>query len=253
VNVAATPAFRIATLNLWGWFGDWPHRLRLLEQLWPEVAADLLLVQEARFTGDRDQAREVAETLGYPHFVQGRAHTDAEGEEGVALLSRVGLDDVRFDELPTSEPRRCLISATARFGAVAVRVASAHTVFAPAEARDGQIEAVCGFRGEQVVVGGDLNAEPAIVLPRAARGHLRDSLKQEDATWPVSPETFAEGWRRRHGRNPHFSLSPRRLDYLLSRGLEVAASQARPLGDPRRGFVSDHAAVWADYRADGAG
>lgn len=243
--------FRVASLNLWGWFGDWSHRLRLLESLWGSVAADVLLVQEARFTDDRDQAQDVAGALGYPHFAQGRAHTDADGEEGVAILSRVPLGDIRIDELPTSEPRRCLISATALLDSAPVRLASAHTVFTPDDARDGQIDAVCATAGGQLVVGGDLNAEPPVVLPRAARHELIDSLTTERPTWPVCPDTFAAGWTERNGREPHFSLAPRRLDYLLSRGLHVAASEARPLGDSGRGFVSDHAVVWADYRLDG--
>lgn len=240
--------FRVATLNLWGWFGDWPRRLDMLESVWPLISADVLLVQEARFVDERDQARQVADALGYPHFVQGRAHTDADGEEGVAILARVPLKDMRLDELPTSEPRRCLISATAELGSQSVRFGCAHTVFAPEQARDGQIDAVCALAGDRVVVGGDLNAEPPAVQPRAACHGLLDSLAGDHPTWPVCPETFAAAWSARNGRAPHFSLEPRRLDYLLSRGLELEASRAVALGDDAGGFVSDHAAVWADYR-----
>jgi len=166
---------------------------------------------------------------------------DADGEEGVAIMARVPLGDVRIDELPTSKPRRCLISATAVFGSAAVRFASAHTVFAPDTARDGQIDAACAVRGDRVVLGGDLNAAPPTVRPRAARHGLRDSLDSEIPTWPVCPETFAAGWSERSGRVPHSSLAPRRLDYLLSRGLDwlhrrrarsaiAAAGRLRPCG-----------------------
>ncbi|MGH2972022.1 MAG: endonuclease/exonuclease/phosphatase family protein [Gaiellaceae bacterium] len=39
-------ALRVATLNLWGWFADWPQRRRLLSEQLPSLEIDVYLLQE---------------------------------------------------------------------------------------------------------------------------------------------------------------------------------------------------------------
>ncbi len=46
--------------------------------------------------------------------------------------------------------------------------------------------------------------------------------------------------------SPHFALDPRRLDYVLTRGLRVASADVEVLGDADEGYASDHGVVWAD-------
>ncbi len=114
--------------------------------------------------------------------------------------------------------------------------------------RDEQIKAICHLSGEHVIIGGDLNAQPDIVRNYLVSADLTDSLANSNlTTWPVEKEFFAKGWAQNTGHQPNFSLKPRRLDYLLSRGCQVLASGAVTGGTITEGFPSDHALVWADY------
>ena len=54
-----------------------------------------------------------------------------------------------------------------------------------------------------------------------------------------------QAWEQKLGEPPKQDPDPRRLDYLLCRGVEVAASEAVTLGDDKRS-ASDHKLVWAD-------
>jgi hypothetical protein len=96
------------------------------------------------------------------------------------------------------------------------------------------------------VLGADLNDVPGVVAPLIAGAGLRDSLDGDtSATWPMCRQTFGDAWRSQIGRAPHFSLEQRRLDYLLTRGLEVLDAGVEPLRGEGGTYASDHALVWA--------
>ncbi len=244
-------ALRVATLNLWGWFGDWPRRLEALRAAWPTVDADVLLIQEGCIQRGVDQVAQTAEALGYPHTARGVAAPGPPGTEDVetvALLARPALEDVRVTVLPPSNPPRSLVAARLAWDGHEVTVASTHTVFRPPDVCAAQIDAICSVDGAPLVVGGDFNATPDVVTPIAGRHGLADSLDgAATATWPVCPEQFTEGWTERTGAPPSFSLAPRRLDYLDSRVVEVVSAGVFPVRDDALPvYASDHAAVWAD-------
>ena len=67
------------------------------------------------------------------------------------------------------------------------------------------------------------------------------------ATWPMNEQTFGTAWRSVLGHAPQFSLERRRLDYLLSRGLEVLEAGVDELQADGGPHASDHALVWARY------
>ena len=244
---------RVATLNLWGWFDDWSRRLEALRCAWGAVDADVLLIQEGCIQHGADQVRQTAEALGYPHTARGVAAPVPPGSEDVetvALLSRPALEDVRVTVMPPSDPPRSLVAARVEWDGTAVTVATSHTVFRPLDTCRAQIDAVCALDGAPLVVGGDLNATPDVVAPLAAAHGLSDVLDgNAAATWPVCPDQFRRGWAGRTGALPHFDLAPRRLDYVLTRGLEVVRSGVFPVrADGDSLYASDHAAVWADVR-----
>lgn len=238
---------RVATLNAWGRFAAWPARLQVMRSRWVAVDADVLLLQEVCADQDGDQAREVAAYLGYPDVVWTEGHQVLGGSEGLAILSRLPVADVRVDDLPASEPPRRMLSADLTKSGSTVRVVCAHTVAVPEDARLRQVAAVLACADERVIIGGDLNAPPEEILPLASAAQLDDCLDGDATpTWPVSEAAFGDSWTAEFGRAPHFSLHPRRLDYVLTRALRVAAAGVDVLGDAEGGYASDHAVVWAD-------
>jgi hypothetical protein len=81
---------------------------------------------------------------------------------------------------------------------------------------------------------------------------LVDALSDVDApTWPTCQDTFSRAWTARIGRAPKFSLEPRRLDYLLARGLRVTDRGVHPLRHDDGMFASDHALVTAEFSTSG--
>ncbi len=245
---------RVATLNLWGWFGDWPVRRARLGRHWSAVDADVLFVQEASTRGQHDQIAETAELLGYEHVVRGACQSDKLGSEGLAILSRLELEGPRVVDLPASRPSRCLLVSSVRVGGLPVEVATSHTSVRPADLRARQLDRILGLEATPLVVGGDFNAGPDVVTPIADRHGLLDPLADEDRpTWPVSRRQFIAAWTVVTGEAPPFRIRADRIDYLLHRGLVATSAGVCPIGDPPDGYASDHAAVWADYAVDGHG
>ena len=90
-------------------------------------------------------------------------------------------------------------------------------------------------------------------LALLAEAGLHDALDGDPvATWPMNEITFGDAWRSVLGHTPQFSLERRRLDYLLSRGLEVQAAGVDELQCDGGPHASDHALVWARYGLAGA-
>ena len=137
---------RVATLNLWGWFGDWPARRARLARHWHGIDTDVLFVQEASTRGQHDQIAETAELLGYEHVVRGACQSDKLGSEGLAILSRLALEGPRVVDLPASRPTRCLLVATVRAGGAPVELATSHTSVRPADLRHASSTASWGWR-----------------------------------------------------------------------------------------------------------
>src|SRR3954453_19346840 len=95
---------RVASVNLWGLFGDWEARRALLLEGWSRIDADVVVLQEARLPGAGDQARDLQ--LGFDLDYAARDPRAAAGEEheGVAILSRCPLRHVESFALPHHHP-----------------------------------------------------------------------------------------------------------------------------------------------------
>lgn len=177
-----TDTLRIATLNLWGFFGNWPARLQLLERMWADVDADVVLCQEVCCAPGLDQAAVVAQALRFEHRALALA-ADVDGHrEGVALLSDLPLSCVTSLPLPDSTPRRVALYANVPLGVRELTVASAHAVCTPTPARCAQIQALAALALEgPVVLGADLNATPEQLAADGAQlGSLADAFADTD-------------------------------------------------------------------------
>jgi len=251
VMVMSAPSIRIATLNVWGRFCDWPARLHVLEREWSHVDADVLLLQEVCRDDAGNQGAEVAARLGCAFLESTDGHDYPGGSEGVAIASRVALERLRDEQLPPSTPPRRALMASVALGQRTLTLVCGHTVAVPENVRASQVTALLSRHERPLVIGGDLNVEPEDLEIALERVGLTDSLAADPTpTWPMCIARFGTAWSDRFGRTPHFPLHPKRVDYLLSRGLAVTRSHAFALGSDEQGFASDHAIVYADYVLD---
>ena len=242
---------RVATFNLWGLFADWPCRRALLHAELPALDVDVYLLQEVVCdeTGG-DQLRELSEMLGHEWtarvVAESRPHETE--HEGVAILSRLPLHSTAVWPLPPSRPPRNRLEACVEWERMSLRLSTLHAAVSARDGRDEQIAALAQLKDEPLLLGCDLNAPPVDVRP-VLGGVFADTLDwNEDPTWPLDADEFARKWEEKTGEKP-IELSPRRLDYLLQRGLDIAASGMLALSDNVRS-ASDHRLVWADVRAD---
>jgi endonuclease/exonuclease/phosphatase family metal-dependent hydrolase len=124
-------------------------------------------------------------------------------------------------------------------------VATFHAAVSAEDGRDAQIASVDALTENALLLGADLNADPSQVR-RLVKGDLVDTLDWDDSpTWPVDADAFIHGWEEKLGEKPRDKPQPRRLDYLLARGLEASASGIVTLARDGHG-ASDHRLVWAD-------
>lgn len=236
---------RLATLNLWGRFADWPRRLDVIGRCWPAIDADILCIQESCRDDAGDQAAELAAAIGLDHhqvaFASGRS-------EGPGIVSRFPLVNAHDMTLTESAPPRSMLTADVMIDAKRISVISAHTAFDPANVVRRHLRQVLGAdMSEALLIGADLNATPSKVFPLLDRYGLEDALNRStDPSWPVDPELFRAAWMAEVGRRPNYRILRRRLDYILARGLDPrgAGMTTLCLDDTH---ASDHALLWADY------
>lgn len=239
---------RVATLNLWGRFADWPQRRAILAEQLPPLEVDVYFLQEVVCGDGRgDQLAEVAALLGHPWtarvVAENRPHETE--DEGVAIVSRVPLRDTAVWPLPPSHPPRHRLEASIDWDGATLRLMTFHAAVSAEEGRDDQIAALARLRADPVVIGSDLNAPPSVVRPLLDSA-LADSLDWSDEpTWPVDAQEFVDAWEAKLGEKPKGDPDPRRLDYLLYRGARIARSGTVALRRDGRS-ASDHVLVWAD-------
>ena len=236
-------AFTIVTLNV--------AEERSMERMYEDFAsipalqeADLLLLQEAvHAENGRSTAGELAERLQLHLAFASGAPPTADEYEGVAILSRKPLHDVRVFELPRFGLHlrsRCRIAlgATVNGPRGPVRVICLHLdTRINADRRLDQLapvlEAARAFDGP-VILGGDFNTNPFWWVE-----HLVPVPFVQDQASAVVAELGRAGFGTPLGAagatNDYLRL---KLDWIFLRGLEAAK-----WGVDRTGF-SDHHAVW---------
>lgn len=242
---------RVATLNLWGRFADWPRRRALLEAELPPLDVDVYFLQEVVCGDGRgDQLAELAELLGHAWSVRVVAESRPHEleDEGVAILSRLPLHTTAVWPLPPSHPPRHRLEASLDWPGRPLRLMTLHAAVSNRDGRAAQIAALADLKADPLVLGADLNAPTWVVRPLLERT-FDDSLGwDEQPTWPVDADAWAHAWKQKLGEQPDRDPEPRRLDYLLHRGVEVAGSGTTTLG-AEGVSASDHRLVWADISA----
>lgn len=256
---------RIATWNV----NSLPARLERVG-LWLERAApDVLLLQETKLT-DEKAPRDWFADRGYA-----LAHHGEGAWNGVAIASRVGLDDVEvhFGDPGPGEAR--MIAATVSgVRVVSVYVPNGRTLGSPTYAQKlawfARLQAWVGARSpaDPLVIGGDYNVAPADIdvwEPAAAHGGTHVSAPERDAVAALRAWGLADVYRDHHAEGDRFSWWDyragmfhknygMRIDLLLAtapvaaRVVWVDIDREARKGKPT---PSDHAPVLMDLDAPG--
>lgn len=265
---------RIATWNIWARYGPWEERAPAILETLRAVDADIVGLQEVWDDGTRNQARELADALGYEACVWERNLTFPDGvHAGNAIISRwpIVRHDVRLLPRESGEARddegeeRLCVFAEIDGPRGLIQVFCAHLSWRDdhSAVRQEQVRAISEFvrdmrpRTFPAVVVGDLNAEPESDEMRALVG-LR--------AVPVRGIRFRDAWRSVHPGDPGYTVDNRnpfdaanlfldaRIDYVMVGAPKLGGvghvCDARLVGnEPVAGqWASDHFGVVADLR-----
>ena len=271
---------RVVTLNLGGATEPLQARLEAAATGLAALNADVILLQEVRQTDCLpNTARTLAGMLSGTLLEYGVEYAcataapagsfgpgSAAGEEGLAILSRHPLSDVKSVELPDARPteRRILFSARVSLHGTSVVCHTTHLHWRVSDgvARERQVmtidEELRKSPDDLHVLGGDFNAAPDTDEIRflvgkhtlnGRRGDYRDGFAR------VNPGVRGETWARRNPSNVvHEWLElDRRIDYLFvspekraGRGRVHDCRLVLDSPDVRGTWPSDHFGVMAD-------
>jgi endonuclease/exonuclease/phosphatase family metal-dependent hydrolase len=161
---------RVATLNIWGTNGPWPHRRSLIRRELEVQRPDIIGLQEVIRRDGACQAAEIAEGLGYETAYAAACERDGQ-IQGNAVLSLLPVLEQRSIALPVGdgEPRVVLYTLVeTRYGELPVFVTHLNRQQDHGAVRVEQVrfivartaELVTGERRLPPVIMGDFNADP---------------------------------------------------------------------------------------------
>lgn len=281
---------RIITLNFWGTEPPLDKRLELAIRQLRALAPDVICFQECRpldGVAGRTTADVIAEALGmHAHYATsctwaaGEGRMTTAGQEGLAIVSRTPLLDVKTLVLP--EPRtadtRLLLSGRVATGADPVWIHTTHLHYRLDDglAREKQVVAIdCAIRAlgrdkdsAPQILCGDMNATPDSDEMRFLRGlttldgrrtHFQDAwLRMHREPGPGDGPAEGITWSSENElTRPLRSLDiDRRIDYIYvtsrKRDGRATIHDCRVVlteRDPAEGFcASDHYGVLADVQ-----
>jgi endonuclease/exonuclease/phosphatase family metal-dependent hydrolase len=260
---------RVMSWNLWWRFGPWEERLPAIAATLATADADVIALQEVWKDGERSEASELAEGLGYHYAYAARLDLD-EALMGNAVLSRWPITHDEFRPLPSpadTDELRTVLRADIDGPRGPLQVFSTHLNwrFDQSHIRQDQVRAITEFVHESPsrtyppVLCGDFNAVPDSDEIRMLTGRM--------AT-PVNKLVFHDSWEAAIERadSPGFTwsndnayakhdLEPnRRIDYVFAGwpkgdGAGHVVSSKVGAVDPVDGVQpSDHYAVIAELR-----
>lgn len=229
---------KILTLNLnytQDGFGAWPERRARLCALLKAQRPSLVALQAVHADRERNQVRELACALDYPHELFLAADEDRP-DQGSAILSDIPLSTPESFPLPHADddedlsPRRA-ISACFGWQGEIWRLTNAHCSWVPRQNRR-QVAALAqaleGFSGPQCLVG-DFNAPPE------APG-IRQLIERG---WVDGHECVGQG----AGATFPADAPQERIDYLFVHGCDRARLLATRTFPDEGAPLSDHKAA----------
>lgn len=257
---------RVVTINMWGTQPPLEARLELAASQLEALDLDAVCVQEVRLVDGRQTTADViAARLDFE--VAYRVATEWEGgEEGLAILSRHPILEVRSTELPERRPTvgRILLSARLDHPVAPVWMHTTHHHYALGDglARERQVVAVdaaiAAIGENPQIVCGDFNAVPGSDEIRFMRGLVTLACRRthyQDAWQRLHPNEPGITWAEanRHTEPLRFLDINRRIDYVFvtserrdGRGRIVESRVVLDRRDDDDNCASDHYGVLAD-------
>lgn len=244
--------FKVLTINIWHDMQEWPARFATLTERIAELAPDFVTLQEVLERAELpNQARMLAEVLGYDRFFDSVDPVGHHKRYGNAILSRHRIARTGARGLEPFADCRVAVHVGARLGDREVDLYTTHLHHLPQGAgmRAQQIGQVLEFVREtratdQVILTGDFNADPH--WPELAR-----LTEQFDDTFALVGED--SGRTNDTTMNPAHGGSPRRIDYVFLERVERPILTARRsrivLDQPGRNgaWASDHFGVLTEF------
>lgn len=252
---------RFVTWNVWGRFGPWEQRAAGLVAALTAVAPDVVAIQEAWATKERDQATELAAALGLPYHCFHGNREFGGVPSGVAVLSRWPVQ-VRGSTTLTGPPDHdgSVFEVAVDGPRGVIRVFNTMLDYPPrhSSVRQSQINQLVDVvravrhRGMTVVCG-DFNTGPDTDEIRMITGRTDRDIYWYDA-WDLAGDGPGATWSR---ENPWtLPVYPRtwRIDYLFTTSIGPGGTslplRAELLGtQPFNGVhPSDHFGLFAELR-----
>lgn len=236
---------RVVTLNFWGTEPPLDRRIALAVRQLAALSPDVLCMQEVQAVDGKSTAHRIAEALGmHAHYGKSCAWEVGEGgmkyagEQGLAIVTRAPLLDVRNIELPEARPADCrtLLSGLVATDADPVWVHTTHLHYRLDDgvARERQVLAIdaqirsIGRTATSAphILCGDMNATPDSDEMRFLRGlttldgrrtHFQDAwLRHHRECWAGDGPDQGITWSSENElTRPLRSLDiDRRIDYV---------------------------------------
>ncbi|GAA3938518.1 hypothetical protein GCM10023085_19930 [Actinomadura viridis] len=220
---------RVATWNVWGRYGPWRERERVILAELAAVAADVLVLVEAWEDGDATQAGRLKGELGLPHHVFAGTGPDGGPRSGIAVLSRwplAGRAERRLGDA-TGWDAGIALFARAEGPRGAVQVFGTGLGWKPDHSlqRQEQVRDLGGFVRQvadtrsPVVLCGDFNAPPDSDEIRMLTGRAAvaaPGLVFYDAWETAGDGTPGHTWSATNPWTRPVLLPDRRIDYVFS-------------------------------------
>ena len=251
---------RVATWNIWARYGPWERRAPVILETLRALDADIVGLQEVWDTDDCNQARELADALGYESTTFETNLTFHDGvRAGNAIMSRwpIARRDVcvlpregggaRDDE---GEERLCVFAELdGPRGPIQMFCAHLSWRTDHSAVRQAQVAAICDFvrskrpRQFPAVLVGDLNSEPASDEIRMLTGR---------AAVPVPGVVFHDAWEVAGNRGAGYTVCRQNPFAAAGLGLDARIDYVL-VGQPKLGGVGHAraAAVFGDSPVDG--
>ncbi len=220
------------TWNLWWKFGPWLERQPAIVAELARVDADIVTLQEVWADETGDQARQLAEQLGY-HLIRSRTSEGQPQTFGNAILSRRPLTLVEQLQLPDIDARptsRTALIATIDDDPGHRLLVTTHLAwqYHASATRQVQLQAIVDAvdrhrrrpdsdEPRPVILTGDLNGTPASQEVRRLTG-LEPGYHRELIfidSWAAVRDDLGHTWSRDNPNAAEASWPRRRLDYVL--------------------------------------
>ena len=244
--------FSVLTYNIWHDSQNWPERL---ERMLPEIKdlePDVIGLQEVIQRSDlENQAKTLADSLGYHYYFSSQADPDASTRFGNAILSKHPVEDTGWTTLEHPDETRIAtrMNIVVNGHSIDFYTAHLHNVAVNKEIREAQINDLLDFieqtsTGDYVFVTGDYNANPDWEEMELMYQDYQDvyPLFHENHTYPEHSTL-----------NPNLGHIQRRIDYIFYRKdteLFLEPLQAKVVLDTANQdgvYGSDHYGVFASF------